>query len=144
MYFRFLTAIVVIIDLQVLSDLCASFFVYFWRNSPQWARASSFTTFLDHIQRRTTVGRTPLDEYVCMYVCMYSNQMHMIHILLNLSYMPWCVTHHLQGEHRNHLLKQQHTETCSRALIKYLFNISCAFGWNTEDVFDSLTFFAVS
>jgi hypothetical protein len=32
------------------------------RNTPQWARASSFTRFLDHTQRRTTVGRTPLDE----------------------------------------------------------------------------------
>jgi hypothetical protein len=32
------------------------------RDSPQWARASSFTRFLDHTQRRTTVGRTPLDE----------------------------------------------------------------------------------
>ena len=27
---------------------------FFWRNSPQWVRVSSFT--------RTTVGRTPLDE----------------------------------------------------------------------------------
>jgi len=32
-------------------------------NSPQWARASSFTMFLDHTQRCTTVGRTPLDEW---------------------------------------------------------------------------------
>ena len=30
--------------------------------APQWAMASSFTRFLDHTQRRTTVGRTPLDE----------------------------------------------------------------------------------
>jgi len=30
---------------------------------PQWARASSFTRFLDHTQRRTTFGRTPLDEW---------------------------------------------------------------------------------
>ena len=37
-------------------------FVCFWRNSPQWARASSFTRFLDHTQRRTTVGRTPLGK----------------------------------------------------------------------------------
>jgi len=37
-------------------------FVCFWRNSPHWARASSFTRFLDHTQRRITVGRTPLDE----------------------------------------------------------------------------------
>ena len=28
----------------------------------QWAMASSFERFLDHTQRRTTVGRTPLDE----------------------------------------------------------------------------------
>ena len=32
-------------------------------NSPQWARTSSFTRFLDHTQRRTTVGRTPPDEW---------------------------------------------------------------------------------
>jgi len=39
-------------------------FVCFWRDSPpsQWATASSFMRFLDHAQRRTTVGRTPLDE----------------------------------------------------------------------------------
>jgi hypothetical protein len=36
--------------------------VFFWRNSPQWARACSFTRFLYHTQRRNTVGRTPLDE----------------------------------------------------------------------------------
>ena len=40
-----------------------SMFVCFWCNSPQWARASSFTRFLDHTQRRTTVDRTPLDEW---------------------------------------------------------------------------------
>jgi hypothetical protein len=32
------------------------------RNSPLLARASSFTSFLDQTQRRTTVGMTPLDE----------------------------------------------------------------------------------
>jgi hypothetical protein len=32
------------------------------RHPPQWAKASSFTKFLDHTQRRTTVGRTPRDE----------------------------------------------------------------------------------
>jgi hypothetical protein len=37
-------------------------FVCFWRDSPQWARASSFTRVLGHTQRRTTFGRTPLDE----------------------------------------------------------------------------------
>jgi hypothetical protein len=39
------------------------FFVCFWRDSPHWARASSFTRFLDHTQRHTTLGRTPLDEW---------------------------------------------------------------------------------
>ena len=29
----------------------------------RWARVSSFTRFLCHTQRRTTVGRTPLDEW---------------------------------------------------------------------------------
>jgi len=28
----------------------------------QWVRASLFAGFLDHAQRRTTAGRTPLDE----------------------------------------------------------------------------------
>ena len=30
--------------------------------APQWGRASSFTKFLDHTQRRATFGRTPLDD----------------------------------------------------------------------------------
>ena len=29
----------------------------------QWGKVSSFTRFIDHTQRRTTVGRTPLDEW---------------------------------------------------------------------------------
>jgi len=43
--------------------LSPSFF-FIWRNSPPppWAMTSSFTRFLDHTQRRTTVGRTSLDE----------------------------------------------------------------------------------
>jgi hypothetical protein len=38
-------------------------YVCFLSDSPQLARASSFTRFLDHTQRRNTVGRTPLDEW---------------------------------------------------------------------------------
>ena len=37
-------------------------FFFVWRNSPQWATASSFMRFLDHTQWRTIVGRIPLDE----------------------------------------------------------------------------------
>ena len=38
--------------------------VCFLRNSLQRAMASSPSRFLDHTQRRTTVGRTPLDEWL--------------------------------------------------------------------------------
>ena len=38
------------------------FVFFFGRDSPQWVRASSFTRFLNHTHRRTTLGRTPLDE----------------------------------------------------------------------------------
>jgi hypothetical protein len=38
-------------------------FVCFWRDSPQWDRASSFTRLLNHTQRRTTVGKTPLGKW---------------------------------------------------------------------------------
>ena len=40
-------------------SLCVTLFV---RNSPQWARATLFTSFLDQTQRRITVGRTPLGK----------------------------------------------------------------------------------
>ena len=36
---------------------------FYWRCGPTRARASSLLRLLDHIQRRTTVGRTPLDEW---------------------------------------------------------------------------------
>jgi hypothetical protein len=34
-----------------------------WRCNPTRVMASSFLRFLDHTKRRTTVGRTPLDEW---------------------------------------------------------------------------------
>ena len=33
-----------------------------WIPRPMWTRAASFLRFLDHIKRRTTVGRVSLDE----------------------------------------------------------------------------------
>ena len=36
--------------------------LFFGATAPQWARVFSFTSFLYHTQRRTTVGKTPLDE----------------------------------------------------------------------------------
>ena len=38
-------------------------FFLLWRSGPTRANASSFLRFLDHTQRRITVGRTPLDEW---------------------------------------------------------------------------------
>jgi len=43
--------------------LYAHMFVCFWCDSPQLARASSFTMFLDHTQWRTTVGSTSMCEW---------------------------------------------------------------------------------
>ena len=40
-----------------------SFVSFLWRCGPTRAMASSFLRFLHHTQRRTTVGRTPLDEW---------------------------------------------------------------------------------
>jgi len=47
----------------VISGSSFFFLSFFWRDSPQWIRASSFTKFLDHTQWRITVGRTSLDEW---------------------------------------------------------------------------------
>ena len=36
---------------------------FYGKTAAQWAMASLFARFLDHTQRRITVGRTPLDEW---------------------------------------------------------------------------------
>jgi hypothetical protein len=55
----------------------------FWRKSPQWARASTLTRFLDHTQRRTTVGRTRLDQGSArrrdLYLTAHNSQQTNIH-----------------------------------------------------------------
>jgi len=57
-YIRFLVAgVILVLITPILCHVC------FWRNIPQSARPSSFTRFLDHTWRRTTVSRTPLDEW---------------------------------------------------------------------------------
>jgi len=47
---------------QPHTELSNLFVCFLWRCGPTRAMTSSFTRFLDHTQRRTTVGRTPLDE----------------------------------------------------------------------------------
>ena len=52
---------------DTLSVLCRKFtyylFVFLWRCCPTRVMTSSFLRFLDHTQRCTTVGRTPLDAW---------------------------------------------------------------------------------
>jgi len=56
------TRVVLIHNWQL--QLCGLLVLFvFGRDSPQWATASSFLRFLNHTQRRITVGRTPLDEW---------------------------------------------------------------------------------
>jgi hypothetical protein len=50
-------------------------FFLFGATAPQWAMASSFTRFLDHTQRRTTVVRTPLDEWSARRRDLYQTSM---------------------------------------------------------------------
>ena len=45
------------------TDIIWTFFFLLWRCDPTRVMASSFLMFLDHTQWRTTVGRTPLDEW---------------------------------------------------------------------------------
>ena len=46
-----------------LAELPDIIFSPLWRCGPTRAMTSSFLRFLDHTQRRITVGRTPLDEW---------------------------------------------------------------------------------
>ena len=49
--------------LSTITTLLPPPFFFLWRCGPTRAMASSFFRFLDHTQRRITVGRTPLDEW---------------------------------------------------------------------------------
>jgi hypothetical protein len=61
---------------QISQVFCNTLFVHFWRDDPQWARAPSFRRFLDQTQRRTTVGRTPLDEWSAHRKDLYLTKTH--------------------------------------------------------------------
>jgi hypothetical protein len=50
------------INHRTYNNFDSDFLLFLLAQQPQWATASSFTRFLDHRQRPTTVGRTPLDE----------------------------------------------------------------------------------
>jgi hypothetical protein len=55
---------------------CVVFFL--WRRDPTRVMASSFLRFLDHIRRRTAVGRTPLNEWSARHrdLCLTTHSTH--------------------------------------------------------------------
>jgi hypothetical protein len=55
----------------VVTPCPCNYFYFLWHCSPARAMASSFTRFLDHTQRRATVGRTPLDEWSARHKDLY-------------------------------------------------------------------------
>jgi len=65
-----------LISNSILYQLCFIFFI-FGATTPQWARASSFTRFLDHT-RHTKFDRTPLDEWSARHrdLCLTTNNTH--------------------------------------------------------------------
>jgi hypothetical protein len=59
--------------------------------------ASSSTRFLDHTQRRATVGMTPLDEWLCADIWMYSVVLlglfsHRVYWSMNGAKIPKCLS----------------------------------------------------
>ena len=54
---------VVLIYAPYLRPTWNTFFFLLWRCDPTRVMASSFLRFLNHTQRRSKVGRTPLDEW---------------------------------------------------------------------------------
>ena len=70
------------IDYLLLGRYIQIFF-FVWRCGPTRAMSSSFTRFLDHTQRRTTEGRSPLDEWsACrwdLYLMTHNSQQTNIH-----------------------------------------------------------------
>jgi hypothetical protein len=47
---------------RIMRSIYNHIFFFLWRCGPTWAMASSFLSFIDHTQGRTTVGRSLLDE----------------------------------------------------------------------------------
>ena len=58
-----LLLLLVVVVVAVVVVVVSFFLFLLWRCGPTRSIASSFTRFLDHTQRRTAVGRTPLDEW---------------------------------------------------------------------------------
>jgi hypothetical protein len=77
--------------------MCMYIYIYtffLWRCDPTRVMASSFFRFLDHKQRRTTVGRTPRDEWLARRRDLYlDNTQHSQQT--NIHDPGWILTHDL-------------------------------------------------
>ena len=64
--------------LNFLFAQIVDFFFLLWRCNPTRVMAFSFLRFLDDTQRRTTVGRTPLDEWSALRrdLCLTTHNTH--------------------------------------------------------------------
>jgi hypothetical protein len=62
-YFRIQHWLVSITETQCVYCAVRADFYFLWRCDPTRVMASSFLRFLDHTQRRATVGKTPQDEW---------------------------------------------------------------------------------
>ena len=101
-----LSYIYIYIYIYIYVCVCVCVFVclFLTKQPPQWAMASSFTRFLDHTQRRTTVGRTPLDEWsarrsyiyvICFYHLIVSYEEQKQYLFgpterRSIAYWYWC------------------------------------------------------
>jgi hypothetical protein len=63
-----------------IAEFSEKVFFLFWCSSPQWAKVSSFTRFIDHTQH-TTVSRNPLDEWSTPHrdLCLTTHNTHNRH-----------------------------------------------------------------
>jgi hypothetical protein len=59
----FRSILIIFNELLNISKAYKKYIFLLWRCDPTRVMASSFLRFLDYTQRRTTVGRTPLDEW---------------------------------------------------------------------------------
>ena len=60
---------------------------FLWRCDPTRLMSSSFLMFLDHTQRHTTVGRTPLDEWAAPRTDLYVTK-HSTHSIPSVGFEP--------------------------------------------------------